>query len=158
MTGFDTISISLRPATEDDLPLMLEIERASYPLPWTEGAFREELLKPFSNVLVLTDDETDSIVVGYIVFWTMFDECHILNVAVNSDWRGLGHAKNLVGHAINVAIRKNMKRLFLEVRKSNEGAIALYKSLGFYVDHIKETFYDDGEDALFMVRYLEKNS
>lgn len=159
MSETEFSSYSIRPATEEDLPSILAIERKSYvapATPWTEQAFREELTKPFSNFLVLTDDATDSIIPGYIIYWTMFDECHILNVAIDPEWRGVGFATKLVRMAINVALKKNLKRVFLEVRKSNEGAFALYQKLGFFVDHIKKNFYENGEDAYFMVLYLDK--
>ena len=154
----ETASFSLRPATEDDLNSILEIECKSYPVPWNEEAFKVEIQKPFSHFLVLTDDKTDSVIAGYIVYWLMFDECHILNVAVCSDWRGLGLATRLVRKAIDDAIRKDMQRVFLEVRKSNAQAVALYGKLGFFVDHIKAKFYDDGEDAYFMMLFLQRDN
>jgi len=77
-----------------------------------------------------------------------------LNVAVHPDWRGLGLGKRLVRQAIDMAVRKEMKRVFLEVRRSNAAAISLYKSAGFFIDHTKANFYENGEDAHFMVRFL----
>jgi ribosomal-protein-alanine N-acetyltransferase len=150
------LNFSLRPVSVDDIDKILEIEKKSYKLPWTKEQFYEELNKPYSRFLVLTDDETDSLIAGYIVYWIMFDEAHILNVTIDTEWRGLGFAKKLVRTVINESLKKNLKRVFLEVRKSNLGAINLYQSLGFYIDHIKPKFYDDGEDALFMVLILEE--
>lgn len=150
--------MSFRPATEEDLPKILEIEKIAQKLPWTETHFREEMAKPFAQFLVLTDDDTDSVIGGYIVYWAMFDECHILTIATNPEWRGLGLGKKLVRQVINYAVSKDMKRLFLEVRKSNEAAIKLYSSLGFFVDHIKKNFYEDGEDAYFMELFVQKKS
>ncbi|MBI3542351.1 MAG: ribosomal protein S18-alanine N-acetyltransferase [Deltaproteobacteria bacterium] len=154
-------TLSVRPASDDDLGAVLAIERVCYPEPciaWTEEAFRQEIEKPFSNFLVLTDDATDTILTGYIVFWLLFDECHILNVAVHPDWRGLGIATRLVRHAVAAAVKKDMKRVFLEVRKTNTPAVELYQRLGFFVDHVKPTFYENGDDAYFMVLYLNKSN
>jgi len=64
-------TLSIRPATEDDLAAVLAIEQQCYrspSIPWTEEAFRVELTKPFAQFLALTDDATDSIVTAYIVF------------------------------------------------------------------------------------------
>ena len=144
-------TLSLRPATSDDIEAVLRIEKSSYKFPWSPGNFLEELRQPQSHFLVYTDDETDSIVAGYIVFWDLKDETHILNVAVALDWRGLGMGKKLVSQAINHAYREKHKRVFLEVRTSNNGAIALYESMGFIKDHVKKSFYSDGEDAQFMM-------
>src|SRR4051812_4772749 len=87
---------SLRNATPEDLPPILEIERQLYPSPWTEENFRAEFQKPYSRFFVLTDDETDSVLAGYIIFWLLFDECQILNVAVRLDHRGQGFGKRMV--------------------------------------------------------------
>lgn len=149
---------SIRPASQDDLPKVLEIERASYLLPWSEQAFLGELQKHFSRFLVLTDDETDSILPAYIVYWMLGDECHVLNIAVHYEWRGLGLASRLLRQAINEAVRQGFRRVFLEVRKSNKPAIDLYQRLGFFIDHIKRGFYENGEDAYFMVLYLTTTS
>ena len=149
-------NFSIRPATEDDLPAILEIENSVYPIPWTAEQFKAEIEKPFANVLVLTDDDTDQIVAGYVVFWMMFDECHILNVAVHPKWRGLGIGGKLTRIAVDFALKKELKRVFLEVRKSNEAAVKLYQKVGFFIDHIKPRFYDNGEDAYFMVMYLTR--
>ncbi|MBI3555100.1 MAG: ribosomal protein S18-alanine N-acetyltransferase [Deltaproteobacteria bacterium] len=152
-------NFSVRPATEDDLAAILDIERRCYPapcVPWTADAFRGEIQKQFSHFLVLTDDETDSVIAGYIVYWLLFDECHILNVAIHPDWRGQAFGTRLIRNAINDAVKKEVKRVFLEVRKSNAGAVALYQKLGFFVDHIKSAFYENGEDCYFMILYLDQ--
>lgn len=146
--------LELRVATENDLQAVLEIERQSYPFPWSLEAFQNELVKPFSNVLVLVDEQQ---VAGYIVYWLLFDEAHILNVTVSPTHRGAGFGARLVRRVINDAMAKEMKRVFLEVRTSNAAAIALYQKLGFFTDHVKKSFYEDGEDAYFMVRYLQRS-
>lgn len=151
-------AFSLRPAVKEDLEEILNIEEKAYPRPWTYDQFKEEFEKPYCSFLALTDDETDNIIAGYIVFWQIFDEVHILNVTVALDWRGLGFGKRLIRHAIDEGLRKDSKRVILEVRKSNDAAVTLYQKLGFYIDHIKKSFYSDGEDAYFMVLYLQQKS
>ena len=150
------MNFSFRPAVKEDLEEILKIEVKSYPLPWTYDQFKEEFEKPYSHFLVLTDDETDSVIAGYIVFWQMFEEAHILNVTVNLDWRGLGYAKKMILLVIDSGLKKEAKRIILEVRKSNAAAVALYQKQGFFIDHIKKGFYSDGEDAYFMIHYLEE--
>lgn len=145
-----TQKFSLRPATDDDLPAILGIEHDSYPSPWTEQHFRAERVKPYARFLVLTDDETDTEVAGYIVYWMLFDEAQILNVAVGLNHRGQGFGKQLVSQAVREALKGGLKRVTLEVRKSNAAAIRLYSSLGFRVGSERKRFYSDGEDALQM--------
>ena len=80
----------MRPATADDLPALLAIEQHVHVAPWIAPHFEAELAKPYSHFLVLTDDETDSEIMGYVVYWVMFDAAQILNVAVALPDRGLG--------------------------------------------------------------------
>jgi ribosomal-protein-alanine N-acetyltransferase len=148
--AMDGGATSLRPATEEDIPQLLEVERHVHVAPWTADNFKGEMGKPYSQVLLLTDDETDSKVIGYIVFWLMFDECQILNVAVDLPYRGLGHAKKMIRRVIDLALKKDIKRAILEVRKTNLPAVQLYQSLGFGITQIKKGFYSNGEDAYQM--------
>jgi ribosomal-protein-alanine N-acetyltransferase len=138
---------SLRPATSEDLPQLITIEKQVHVAPWTEEHFSAELSKPYSRVYVLTDDDTDSRIAGYIVCWMMFDNCQILNLAVDLPFRGLGMAKFMVRKAISLAGNKEIKKLILEVRKLNMPAIQLYQGLGFTITHILKGFYSNGEDA-----------
>src|SRR6185437_12180563 len=143
-------SVSIRPMAQDDQPQILEIEKRCYPNPWSEESFRAEIAKPYSHIWVLTDDETDSEILGYVVFWLLFDECQILNIAVDLPHRGLGHAQRMIGKVIQEAIRKNCKRALLDVRKSNQAAIQLYQKMGFFITQLRREFYSNGEDAYQM--------
>lgn len=146
---------SLRPASEDDVAEVLRIERSAHAAPWTEENVRTELAKPYATFLVMTDDETDEQVAGYIVSWVMFDEGHILNVAVDPEFRGKGMAKQMVRRVVGECHKKGIRKILLDVRKSNEPAIALYQGLGFVVTHVRKGFYSDGEDAYQMALYLD---
>ena len=141
---------SLRPATLDDLPLVLKIENAVHPAPWNEKNFIPELTKPYSHFLVMTDDETDSVVSGYIVFWTLMDECQILNIAVDLPFRGLGLAKQMIRRALGLSAKKGIKSASLDVRKTNQAAIQLYQGLRFTITHVRKSFYSNGEDGYQM--------
>ncbi len=141
---------AIRPATLDDLPAIVLVEERVHAFPWTLESFQAEFQKPYSHFFVITDDETDSIIAGYIVFWILFDECQILNVAVDTSHRGMGHAKRLVREAVKAAVRVNLKKVTLEVRKSNQPAIELYQGLGFTIRNVRKEFYSNGEDAYVM--------
>jgi ribosomal-protein-alanine N-acetyltransferase len=148
-------AFSIRYAAEDDVTFLAEIESRVHGFPWTLGHFQEELIKPYSRTLVLTDDETDSERVGYLVFWVMFEECQILNVAVDENYRRKGFAKQLVRRALALSLREGLKRATLDVRKSNLPAIHLYQSIGFSIGHLRRSFYSNGEDAYQMTLSLE---
>lgn len=139
---------SPRPACSDDLEQILFIEQASYPEPWSADHFIAEMQKPYSKTLVLTDDETDASVVGYIIYWVQAEGASLLNVAVHPKWRGLGFAKRLIQEMIKEIVRDEISKIVLEVRESNQNAIFLYEKIGFKLTHRRAKFYSDGEAAL----------
>lgn len=143
-------SVSPRPLVDDDLKQVLLIEAQSYPEPWKLTHFQEELKKPYTHAFVLTDDETDSIIIGYIVYWIQAEGISLLNVAVDPKWRGFGFGKKLLLIMINEAVKEDISRIILEVRESNKNAIALYSEVGFKITHTRKNFYSDGENALVM--------
>ena len=149
-------AVSLRPVTEEDLPQILQIEGRVHLAPWTLDNFRGELAKPYTSFLVLTDDETDAVIYGYIVGQMLFDECQILNVAVDLPHRGLGYAKLMMRKMAGLSVQKGIRRITLEVRKSNLAAVQLYHGLGLSIRQIRKQFYSNGEDAYFMAADLDE--
>jgi ribosomal-protein-alanine N-acetyltransferase len=144
-------SLSPRPATEDDIPQILELEARVQSAGWREDHFRAEFQKGYSHFIVLTDDETDSKIAGFIVFWTLQDEGQILNIAVDIPFRGLGLGKKMIQLAVNQAAKAGGNRVILDVRKSNLPAIQLYQGQGFIITRTHRNFYSNGEDAYQMV-------
>ncbi len=138
----------LRLAKESDLSAVLVIEQASFPLPWTEAAFRSEISNPCSWLWVV---EERSIVTGYVCLWFIHDEGQIVNVAVLPEYRRCGIGKMILHHVLQEATIRGIRSLSLEVRGSNLFAIDLYKSFGFKEVTIRKRYYENGEDALFMV-------
>jgi ribosomal-protein-alanine N-acetyltransferase len=139
----------LRPAEEKDLARVLQLETGVCTWPWTQKQFESELVQPHSHFLVVEKKST-SIVVGYAVFWMMYDECQMINLVVDSDYRGLSIAKWLIRRGMWIAFQSNLEKLTLEVRKSNIPALFLYQNLGFVTLGIRKGMYRDGEDAYFM--------
>jgi ribosomal-protein-alanine N-acetyltransferase len=143
-------AMSPRPAVAEDLPAIIEIERESHPEPWSEIHFQKEMETPYSRVLVLTDDETDSVVLGYLVYWLQAEGTSLLNVTVAPKWRGLGLSRILLTAMINETVREEIPKIILEVRESNEKAIGVYEHLGFQHTHDRKQFYSNGETAKVM--------
>jgi ribosomal-protein-alanine N-acetyltransferase len=139
------------PNDPDDLAQLVRIESAVHIAPWSEAGFKGELEKPYSHTLVMTDEETDSIIGGYVVFWEMGEEIQILNVAVDLPYRGLGLAQKLIRKVIDLGLKKGTKTVVLDVRKSNNAAIQLYQKLGFTIQTVRKAFYSNSEDAYGMV-------
>jgi ribosomal-protein-alanine N-acetyltransferase len=155
MSSEPQVTFSPRPATEEDLPSLVALEREIQVAPWTEEHFREEMAKPFSRVILLTDDETDADVAGYLVFWVIGSEAHLLNLGVAPGHRGKGFGKLLVRKCFALVSVQNSEKIRLEVRKSNLAALGLYQGLGFDICQIRKQFYSNGEDAYVMEARVE---
>ncbi len=145
----------MRPATDDDLRPIAEMEKHFQPSPWGVEQLAAEFEKPYSRVWVLTDEETDSQIAAFIVFWVMMDEVQIQTLGVDLPFRGLGFGKRILREAVKEGLRHNAKRVVLEVRKSNTSAQQLYQGLGFTILAVRKGFYSNGEDAYQMTLELE---
>ena len=141
------------PATPADLPELAAIERDSFSHPWSLAQFQSELAKPFSHTLVaVLQDGDHSIIVGYVVFWLVADELHLLNLAVAPLWRRRGIGRLLLTTVLRQAREAGAEYAWLEVRPSNTAALALYHSLGFYQVMVRKRYYaETGEDALILM-------
>ena len=146
---------SIRPASEDDAQKIAAVESRVHKAPWSADSVLAELKKSHAHVWVVTDDETDEEVYAYIVFVDQEDAYEILNVAVDLPHRGTGLGQTLVRKVVSEAIRAGRKRVILNVRKSNTGALELYQKQNFTVRHVRKAFYSDGEDAYEMAVELD---
>jgi len=133
-----------------DLIAIEEIERTSYPTPWSRSMFASELAKPSSICLGAVDAETDELV-GYLIISRYVDAWHVMNIAVAPEYRRRGIARSLMERLFDVTARDARRGYTLEVRVSNEVAIRLYEELGFKTRGIRRGYYTDNrEDALIM--------
>ncbi len=145
--------MNIRKAKISDLEAIKEIEDESFINPFTKEDLLYEISQnPVSNFLVL---EKDGLVVGFLDYWVTFDSATIDQIAIKKSERNQGFAKILLEKSINDLKELGEVSFFtLEVRTSNEPAINLYKSFGFQKVTIKEKYYDDGEDAIYMIKGL----
>jgi ribosomal-protein-alanine N-acetyltransferase len=137
---------------KEDIDQVMAIEQASFSMPWSRNLFLSEFRSPgISSLMVALSNAQARIAKGYIVFWLVADEMHILNLAVTPPLRRQGIAKKLVLAAIKRAHYKGARRAFLEVRASNVAARKLYLDLGFTGTALRRDYYDAPvEDALIM--------
>ncbi len=142
-------SFRLRPARKKDLETIFFIERQSFPTPWSVTSFYYEHQKPYATLWVV--ENCYGKIVGYICFWMIEDEVHLVNIAVSPESRRQGVASFMLKTMIRYARHKKAKRIFLEVRETNRAAIALYQKLGFKIDGRRKGYYSDTkEDAILM--------
>ena len=139
-------TILIRPLAEADLPSTLRIEQATYPTPWTEGIFRDEMAAPGRVYLVA---EADGEVVGYSGLMVILPEAHVTSVTVDPQRRGSRIGTRLMLRISQEALAAGANSLTLEVRVSNRNAQALYQRFGMAPVGIRKRYYKD-EDALVM--------
>jgi [ribosomal protein S18]-alanine N-acetyltransferase len=145
--------IAIRDMTQDDVPAVGILERASYAFPWSDGIFRDCLRAGYVCCIV----ELDDILIGYGILSTGAGEAHLLNLCVGEAWRGRGIGGLLLSHLLEFAGSLGVGEVFLEVRPSNTGAIRLYQSLGFAQIGIRPGYYQavgGREDAVVLRRLL----
>jgi ribosomal-protein-alanine N-acetyltransferase len=136
-----------------DLQRVMQIELATFTMPWSEATFRG-LLRRSDSDLVVAEAEGD--VAGYAVFWAVTDQGELGNVAVAEEYRGRGIGTQLVEAVLELAGKRGVRDIFLEVRRSNAGAQNLYKAFGFLeVGKRKNYYLEPVEDALVMKKVLE---
>ncbi len=133
-----------------DLNPIEEIEKRSYPTPWSRSMFASELAKPSSICLGAFDGEH---LAAYLIVSRYVDAWHVMNVATSPDSRRQGLAATLLGHLFELTAADGRRGYTLEVRVSNEGAIKLYEQLGFHSSGTRRGYYTDNrEDAVIMWR------
>jgi len=137
-----------------DLPEVLVIERASFSMPWSRGAFLYEIEQNrVARCWVLRDGDR---IVGYLCLWEIGEEIHVTNIAVDPGLRRRGFARQLLGAILEDGRTRRLRSVTLEVRPTNDEARALYESFGFrVVGRRRGYYYDTGEDALIMEADLQ---
>lgn len=144
---------ALRPMREDDLVAVHALEERAYEFPWTLGIFRDCLRSDYAAWVL----EESGAVIGYVLMSVAAGEAHILNVCVAPERQGRGLGRKLVRAILHVARGRAAERVFLEVRPSNMGAIALYHDEGFNEIGRRPRYYpakDGREDAIVMAMEL----
>jgi len=143
----------IREMNHDDVSMVSDIERRSYEFPWSHGVFRDCLLAGYQNIVLVRDNT----VAGYGVLSIAAGEAHILNICVDPDYRSHGYGEKLLDELLFRARAASVRTIFLEVRPSNERAIALYKKKGFHQVANRPAYYQANqgrEDAAVLAKKL----
>lgn len=143
----------LRAMSADDLEAVIAIELAAYEFPWTPGIFADCLRAGYRAWVV----DHGGMVCGYGLLSAAAGEAHVLNVCIDPGRRRNGLARLLMARLLDDARGLGAQRVFLEVRPSNTGAVALYEDLGFNLVSRRPNYYPAAhgrEDALVMAMEL----
>lgn len=138
-----------------DLPEVVAIENDVYPHPWTRGNFLDSL---YSGYEAWTLREPSGALAGYFLVMLAMDEAHLLNISVRRDLHGKGVGRMQLDKVVDVAKEKGMTSILLEVRPSNERALAVYNRYGFERIGVRKAYYpasnNTREDAIVMRFHL----
>jgi [ribosomal protein S18]-alanine N-acetyltransferase len=148
---------AIRKMVPADLDEVMRVEKVAFAHPWSTELFRRELDHEWSTVLLAEEPGPGgkAVLLGFVIFWLVHDEVHILNVATDPAYRRRGSARALLHECLGRGQAHGAVLATLEVRKGNEAALALYQSLGFRPVGVRPNYYvDEGEDAIVMIRDL----
>jgi [ribosomal protein S18]-alanine N-acetyltransferase len=148
---------SLAPLTESYLTAAVELDQQVLGGFWSAQSYREELTRPNSDLIGLwstvSPAEPNLPLLAMGCAWRILDEAHIILMAVHPKYRRCGLGYGILLKLLDSARNCGMKYATLEVRASNEAAIALYSKLGFTAAGTRRNYYSDtGEDALVLWR------
>ncbi|MGB9986777.1 GNAT family N-acetyltransferase [Salarchaeum japonicum] len=145
----------IRQADQGDLLDVFRIEKQAFEQPWPFSAFERYLGEP--GFLVAERPEAAALA-GFVVADTIPNHGrplgHIKDLAVHADDRGDGLGGALVDRGLAVLRAQGARSAKLEVRRSNDPAISLYRERGFEYYRTLDRYYADGEDAFVMVARL----
>lgn len=146
---------AIRPATLDDLDAIWAIESAVFGTEaWSLEMMREELAADHRQYLLMVGD--DDFVFGYGGMLAVGEDGDIQTIALSPGARGAGHGRRLMNALLDEGARREVRRVFLEVRADNPVARALYLSLGFNEIGVRPRYYQpENVDAVVMKLEME---
>jgi len=142
-----------RPMVEEDVHEVSEIEVDTFSTPWRETTFRSLLERPGCEMWVA--EQQPGHIAAYAVLWCIQDEAELANIAVRPMLQRRGIGAELLDCVLGLAFERGVKRVYLEVRTSNEAAQTLYTSRGFEQVGVRRNYYErPREDAWILLKRL----
>lgn len=145
----------IRPVEEKDLKDIIEIEENNFLDCWTLKQYDYDLNANEFAFLFAVIHEGE--LIGYVDFWITFDQATINKIAIKKEYQKRGIGLILLEDTLSRIQSAEVNTITLEVRVSNLKAISLYQKVGFKTCVIKKNYYDDGEDAYYMIKELNQN-
>jgi ribosomal-protein-alanine N-acetyltransferase len=137
---------------ESDTDKIALLEKQIFSDAWTKQSIYETFCQKQAFVTVA---EVDGVPVGYCIIYFALDEGEIARIAVDEFSRRQGLGSKLLDYTCKCCVEKQLERLLLDVRESNESARAFYKKYGFVEDGVRKNFYDcPKEHAILMSKAL----
>lgn len=143
------MKLDFRPMEAGDLDHIVAVEQRSYPFPWTYGIFVDSLAAGYRAWAGRENDK----IICYGLMMMVLDEAHLLNITVAPERQGRGYGTAMLTRLLADARDQGGKFMFLEVRRSNENALGMYRRFGFVVIGERRGYYPAAsgrEDAIVM--------
>jgi ribosomal-protein-alanine N-acetyltransferase len=138
------------PVRREDLDAVCAMARETFAMAWERASLEEELARDYAWCRIL---RRDGIVAAFSNFWIVGDELQLHHLATASPYRRLGCATALLGDMLAIGLHAGAQRAYLEVRRSNDAALRLYRRHGFRGIGVRLRYYaDNNEDAIVMLR------
>lgn len=140
--------VRIEPFDLSDMDELMEIENRSFTLPWSRESYEE--LWPLDTINIWVA-RNGSELIGYYLIQFVGDEMELHTFAVKPEHRRRGIGITLLRHMLDQAKGRGIRRIYLQVRPSNDSARSLYNKLGFVAVGMRRGYYrDNGEDAIVM--------
>ncbi len=147
--------LEVRLATKDDVTGIYDVSVSSLKRDtWSSEMYLKEFFDTTKRYFVAYNTLDPDVILGFVGYAQVFDEAHIMNLAVDEKARRKGIASLLVDRALKDAKDRGVESATLEVRVSNNGARALYTKLGFKEAGVRPDYYPDREGAVILWYYF----
>jgi ribosomal-protein-alanine N-acetyltransferase len=156
--------LSLNPLQPEQLPDVVALDQQCFGGLWTLEGYQRELTSPnsyllglkvpvnFQHTMLSFPIETSGLI-GIGCFWAIVAEAHITLLGIHSDYRCQGLGQLVLLALLTEAVHWGLERATLEVRASNQIAIAIYQKFGFKIAGNRKKYYSNPpEDALILWR------
>ena len=150
-------AFAFAPMQRSDVAEVAAIEKTIYTAPWTEGNFVDSLMAGYCAWTLRERGDPPGSLIGYFVLMAAVDEAHLLNLSIAASSQRHGHGLFMLREATALAVGYNATSVILEVRPSNQRALAVYRRFGFREHGLRRRYYpasaDDHtsrEDAIVM--------
>ena len=151
-------TLRVRAMRGSDVDAVTAIEQQVYPFPWTRGNFVDSLAAGYDAWVFEAVDMPGQPLAGYAIVMWIPDEVHLLNLGVAGAVQGRGLGRAMLDWLVRDAADRGARTMMLEVRPSNERAIALYRTSDFAQIGVRKRYYPAAagarEDAWVMIRKL----
>lgn len=144
--------LTIAPLVEALLPGAVALDQRCLGGLWTEDGYRREIDSPNSDLLMVQTKAEQPQMIGLGCLWSILEEAHITILAIDPSYQRQGLGQALLLALLKSAWKRGLEWATLEVRASNQGAIALYQRFGFQEVGRRRKYYDNSEDALILWR------